>query len=127
MLLGRTSREAFLFTPLGQLALVLKEGLEPRCESLAFEIAPGTTPFEQVKLLSEEGVSGQVKSDGIPGFGKCVSFRDPKGTTIELFSEWTSQNGGRGAAASTFKLGHVAYSVPDPKALADFYQRVLGF
>ena len=29
--------------------------------------------------------------------------------------------------AVSIKLGHVAFAVPDPKATADFYERVLGF
>jgi len=29
--------------------------------------------------------------------------------------------------AGPLKLGHIAYAVPDPKAMADFYCRVLGF
>jgi catechol 2,3-dioxygenase-like lactoylglutathione lyase family enzyme len=50
------------------------------------------------------------------------------GTAIYLFSQWrTVSEPSDTAGASVFKLGHVAFVVSDPRAMAEFYQNVLGF
>jgi catechol-2,3-dioxygenase len=59
---------------------------------------------------------------------KLLAFDDIKGTTIELLSEWRHLTPSQSTAGvSPFKLGHVAFVVPDVHAVADFYQRILGF
>ena len=80
------------------------------------------------KKLAAQGVSAELRSDSIPGTTKLLSFDDPKGTTIELFNEW-SVLGNREpvAGVGALKLGHVAFSVQDPKAMVEFYSQGLGF
>jgi catechol 2,3-dioxygenase-like lactoylglutathione lyase family enzyme len=69
-----------------------------------------------------------VRSDSVPGIGKVLAFEDPKGTTIELFQDWSYLGAHHQViGAGPLKLGHIAYTVPDPQAIADFYCRVLGF
>ena len=64
----------------------------------------------------------------IPGLPKVLSFAGPKGTTIELFREWSSVgNGQQVVGAAALKLGHVAFVVQDPKPMVEFYGKVLGF
>jgi catechol-2,3-dioxygenase len=118
---------ALLSTPLGELAVVLKQGFHARCETLSFEIAPRMDAGEAVAMLSKHGIRADVKSDSVPGIGRCITFSDPKGTSVELFSERPGATRAGGAAIMPFKLGHVAYSVADPASLAKFYQTVLGF
>src|SRR4029077_11400470 len=80
------------------------------------------------KKLTAEGIKSEGRSDAIPGVGKLLAFDDPKGTTIELFTEWTylgAHHQPRGAGP--LKLGHIAHVVEDPHKMADFYCRVLGF
>ena len=80
------------------------------------------------RRLTALGVKSQMKSDSAPGLGKVLALEDPKGTAIELFSEW--QSVGRNQPVTgigVLKLGHIAFHVDNPKAIADFYARVLGF
>jgi catechol 2,3-dioxygenase-like lactoylglutathione lyase family enzyme len=80
------------------------------------------------KKLSGDGVQCAVRSDAVPGIGKVLAFDDPKGTTIELFTEWQYLGAHHQVfGAGPLKLGHIAHVVEDPKAMADFYCRVLGF
>ena len=59
---------------------------------------------------------------------KSLAFEDIKGTTIELITDWKflTPNQSVGGVAP-FKFGHVAFVVPDVQAIADFYERILGF
>jgi catechol 2,3-dioxygenase-like lactoylglutathione lyase family enzyme len=69
-----------------------------------------------------------MRSDGAPGHPKVLSFKDPKGTTIELFSEWSCLgNQEQVVGIGPLKLGHLAFAVQDPKRMAEFYGQVLGF
>ena len=55
-------------------------------------------------------------------------FADPKGTTIELFSDLDHAAAcevSHGVAPT--KLGHVAFGVPDARTMTDFYVEQLGF
>jgi catechol 2,3-dioxygenase-like lactoylglutathione lyase family enzyme len=95
---------------------------------LTFEIAPNCDFADVARQLAKHGLKPEQRSDSTPGVAKVVSFVDPKGTTIELFSGW--KNLGKhdqAAGLGALKLGHLAFMVPDPKAIADFYQQVLGF
>jgi len=64
----------------------------------------------------------------MPGIGNVLAFEDPNRTTIELFTEWSYLGSHHQVfGAGPLKLGHVARFVENPKAMADFYCRVLGF
>ena len=55
-------------------------------------------------------------------------FTDPKGTEVEIFSDYTfAQDDGRSAGIMPLKLGHVAYRVDDVQKTVKFYSDVLGF
>jgi catechol-2,3-dioxygenase len=80
------------------------------------------------RFLTAQGIKNEERSDDIPGMPKLLAFEDIKGTTIELLSEWRHLTPSQSTAGvSPFKLGHVAFVVPDVHAVADFYQRILGF
>lgn len=128
VLVVREKDRAFLATRIGQLAIALHRGEAARCIGLSFEIAPDSDPAEISRDLAEHGARAEQQSDAIPGIAKVISFADPKGTTIELFSQWS--NLGRhdqGPGVGPIKLGHLAYAVADPKAIAEFYGQALGF
>jgi catechol 2,3-dioxygenase-like lactoylglutathione lyase family enzyme len=128
VVIAREKDRAFLATRIGQLAIELTRSAQPRCVKLAFEIAPDRDLVEVTRELSKHGVNAEQRSDSTPGIAKVVAFADPKGTTIELFSQW--RNLGKhdqAAGAGSLKLGHLAFMVPDPKAIAAFYEQVLGF
>ena len=73
-------------------------------------------------------MKSDLRPDPSPGIDKALTFADPKGTLIEVFT--AAKPFARRPPPSgvgPFKLGHLAFSVDDPKAFADFYGRVLGF
>ena len=127
VLTSRDQHQAYLSTKLGQLAVELNVGSEARCEKLTFEIAPQETA-EVMQRLSDHGLKPQQRTDSSPGLADVISFTDPKGTTIELFSQWQSLGKQHHAAGvGPIKIGHLAYVTPDPKGVASFYEQVLGF
>ena len=66
-------------------------------------------------------------SDPYPGVQKTIAFDDPKGTGLELFSTADFVDPREVIGVGPVKLGHVAFVVSDPKQMAEFYGRVLGF
>ena len=69
-----------------------------------------------------------MRNDSVPGVAQMLSFEDPKGTVCEVFAAQTPIGQPRAVAGiGPIKLGHLAFVVPEPKPLADFYSRVLGF
>ena len=80
------------------------------------------------RSLNDLGIRSDIRSDSLPGVQRTLTFDDPDGHRIELFSEWQfckSIEPIRGLAVS--KLGHVALRAPDPQRTAQFFQDVLGF
>jgi catechol 2,3-dioxygenase-like lactoylglutathione lyase family enzyme len=125
---AREADRAFFAATTGQLAIELRRGARARCAKLSFEVAPDEDFAEMARRLAGHGVKSNIRSDPAPGLAKLLTFEDPKGTTIELFNAWTAVALDQAAAGiGPLKLGHVAFFVPDPKAIADFYAQVLGF
>jgi catechol 2,3-dioxygenase-like lactoylglutathione lyase family enzyme len=125
---GRDADHAFFATRTGQLAVELRRAAQARCVKLCFEVAPEEDFGDMARRLTGLGVKSETRSDSGPGLGKVLAFQDPKGTAIELFNEWQSVGRDQGVTGiGVLKLGHIAFHVSDPKAIADFYARVLGF
>jgi catechol 2,3-dioxygenase-like lactoylglutathione lyase family enzyme len=125
---AREKDRALLTSKVGQLVLQLKRGERARCAKLAFQVTPQSDFGEMSRFLTAQGIRNEERSDDIPGMPKLLAFEDIKGTTIELLSEWRHLTPSQSTAGvSPFKLGHVAFVVPDVHAVADFYQRILGF
>ena len=89
VLANREPNRACLASPLGQLAIVLEKGARQRCARLAFEVARDLGAGDLTRSLAGLGLQAQTCSDALPGVSQLVSFADPKGTIIELFSEWS--------------------------------------
>src|SRR6185312_2342343 len=127
-LVGREEGRAFLATRTGQLAIELHRGKEVRCSKLSFEVGAQSEFGDLQKALSQHGVASELRSVSVLVMPEVLSFHDPKGTTIELFREWSALgNGQQTVGVGALKLGHVAFVTPDPKAMAKFYGEVLGF
>ena len=47
------------------------------------------------KELQKLGLASEQRTDTNPGLPKVVTFQDPKGTTIELFREWSYVGNGQ--------------------------------
>ena len=70
----------------------------------------------------------ELRNDSIPGMGQVLSFKDDKGTTIELFKDWSYLGKHEQIAGiGPLKLGHVAFYTPDIQRTVAFYEKVLGF
>jgi catechol 2,3-dioxygenase-like lactoylglutathione lyase family enzyme len=128
VLAAREKDRAYLASKIGPLTIALLKGAEERCSKLAFEVAPGADFGDLSRELARDGVKSELRNDSLPGIGQVLSFADCKGTTIELFKEWSylckhAQVSGIGP----LKLGHVAFVVQDVNATVEFYERLLGF
>jgi catechol 2,3-dioxygenase-like lactoylglutathione lyase family enzyme len=127
-LVARERDRAFFAATAGQLAIDLKRGDVARCAKLSFEVAPNEDFSDMARRLTAHGVKSELRSDSIPGTPKLLAFQDPKGTDIEIFTDWSALGLDQPVyGVGPLKLGHVAFFVHDPKALSEFYATVLGF
>jgi len=125
---SQTSKQAVLGSPTGQEVICFEAGSSNRCLRIAFQVPSSVDLADARAQLQKKEIASEIRSDITPAIGKAIAFKDPKGTVIELFSEHRPLAippvaGGIGP----LKLGHMAFSVPDPKALADYYIDTLGF
>jgi catechol 2,3-dioxygenase-like lactoylglutathione lyase family enzyme len=127
-LIARDKNRAFLATKTGQLVVQLERADQPRCAKISFEVAPNEDFADMARRLSADGIKSEVRSDAVPGMPKVLAFQDPKGTTIEVFTEWSFLGRDHAVAGvGPLKLGHIAFQVLDPQAITKFYCDVLGF
>jgi len=83
---------------------------------------------EIARELTKHGVTSERRSCVSPGVGDAIVFADPKGTLIEVFSEYAFAKEDRSQdGVMPIKLGHVAYRVKDVQHVVKFYTDVLGF
>jgi catechol 2,3-dioxygenase-like lactoylglutathione lyase family enzyme len=127
-LVGRDGERAFLASPQGLEAIALEPGAPNALARLAFQVAPGTDLGELSRRLTKDGVASERRSGISPGVAEAIVFKDPKGTEIEVFSEYVfAKEDGRQGGIVPLKLGHVAYRVDDVQRVVKFYTDVLGF
>jgi catechol 2,3-dioxygenase-like lactoylglutathione lyase family enzyme len=128
-LVARDTDRAFFAARSGQLAIELQRASAPRCAKLSFEVAADTDFAAAARWLADtHGIKSDVRSDSIPGTPKLLSFQDPKGTSLELFTDWQAVGREQSVGGiGPLKFGHLAFFVPDPRAMAEFYVDVLGF
>jgi catechol-2,3-dioxygenase len=124
----RDGKRVYLGSDSDQLTTVIEQDTSDHLGAIAFEVAPDSDLGELQRTLTRLGVRSEIRSDSLPGIPKTLTFSDPDGHRIDLFSEWQfckSSEPIRGLAVN--KLGHVALRAPDPQATAQFYQDTLGF
>jgi catechol 2,3-dioxygenase-like lactoylglutathione lyase family enzyme len=127
-LAGREKGRAFLSTPLGQQAVVLESGAQARCTKVAFEADPAEDLAAIAKALAGNGITAARKSNLAPAVAELLSFADPKGTEIEIFTASTpAAIDPAPQGFGVIKLGHIAFNVADIRKVAAFYCDVLGF
>src|SRR5262249_12754181 len=80
---------AILATKPGQEAIVLERGDRPAGVRLAFQVAPGSDLGELAARLSKAGIKSERRSGITPGIAQAIVFTDPKGTSLEIFSDYT--------------------------------------
>ena len=126
--IARGVNRAVLATRQGLEAIALEPGPPNALSRLALQVAPGSDLDALARALSEEGIATERRSDISPGITDALVFTDPKGTAIEIFSEYAfADYDGRPAGIAPIKLGHVAYRVRDVRRVVGFYTDVLGF
>ena len=119
---------ALLTTRVGQLAIDLIEGERESCSMLSFEVSPDANFGEMQRALAEQGIESWTRTDAVPGIPRALLFKDPNGLVIELFAEWKFLQSSRPPSGiAPLKLGHVAFAMQDPAAMANFYENILGF
>ena len=120
---------AHLATRLGQECISLERAAEAgQLRRLAFQVKPGSDLGEIAHKLQGHGVKSEMRKGITPGVEQAIAFTDPKGTLIEVFSEYTfSPDDGAENGIQPVKFGHVAYRVNDVQKLTSFYCDVLGF
>jgi catechol 2,3-dioxygenase-like lactoylglutathione lyase family enzyme len=125
---ARDRDRVFLASPLGHLAVELRKGDEVGCRKLSFEVVPGTDLGDAARELSSHGIHSDRSNDPAPGLSNVLTFADPKGTQIEIFSGWSPLGDAQPPQGiSVTKLGHVGYFTKDLQKSIDFYAKVLGF
>jgi catechol 2,3-dioxygenase-like lactoylglutathione lyase family enzyme len=98
----------------GVLSVQLEQASQARCARLAFELDPEADFAAIRRQLSEEGIRCQEHHGVSPAIPRMLSFTDPNGTVIELFSEWKYLGPWRdGVGVGPLKLGHVAFFATD--------------
>src|SRR5438132_2395849 len=127
-LVERDAKRAFLASKQGLEAIALELGAPNALARLAFQVAPGSDLAELARALSKHGIKSERRSNISPGVDEAIVFADPKGTLIEIFSEYRFAKEDRAPSGITpIKLGHVAYRVRDVQGVVKFYTDVLGF
>ena len=127
-LLERDDKRAILASKQGLEAIALEPGPPNALARLAFQVAPGSDPGELGHALAKHGVRSERRSGISPGIADALVFKDPKGTLIEVFSDYVFAPEDRSqTGVMPLKLGHVAYRVSDVQHVVKFYTDVLGF
>ncbi len=127
-LVAREKGRAILATKAGLEAIVLERGGAVEAPRLSFQIAPGCDPGEIVSRLKKGGIKSERRSDITPGIGEVVAFKDPKGTTLEIFSDCSfAPDDDTFTGVMPLKFGHIAYQCPDVQGIVKFYCDILGF
>ena len=125
---AKDAQQAFLACPLDHHSVVLKQGSQAACTTLALQLAADVDLGDFERQLASHGVSARRRSDPEPGIPSVVEFDDPKGTRVCVYNEpavATPIYPDRGIAS--LKLGHIAFNATDVRKVVDFYCDVLGF
>jgi catechol 2,3-dioxygenase-like lactoylglutathione lyase family enzyme len=124
----RGKQRAVLASRQGLEAIALEPGLPNALARLSFQVAPGSDLGSIARELAQHGIKTERRSGISPGIAEAVVFADPKGTLIEIFSDYVFAAEDRTPAGIVpLKLGHVAYRVKDVQQVVTFYTDVLGF
>jgi len=125
---ARDKDRVYLASKLGHLAVELRRATGGACRKLSFEIASDISLADAEKDLAKHGIRSERSNDPAPGIANTLTFTDPKGTQVELFTAWnTLADGQSPKGIGIQKLGHVAYFTTDVKKTMEFYATVMGF
>ena len=124
----RTAKRAVLATRTGLEAIVLEQGDKMGLPRLAFQVAPNSDLDELAAVVRNQGLKVERRSGITPGVADAITFVDPKGTLLEIFSNYDfPEIAAAQSTLSLLKLGHVAYRCHDIQPVVKFYTETLGF
>jgi catechol-2,3-dioxygenase len=127
-LVAREKNRAVLATKSGLEAIVLERGTAVDAPRLSFQVAPDSDLGEVASRLNKLGLKSERRSDITPGISEAIAFDDPKGTTIEIYSDLRfAPEDNTFTGVMPLKFGHIAYQCPDVQGIVKFYCEVLGF
>jgi len=127
-LIAREKDRAILATKSGLEAIALERGDAAGAPRLSFQIAPGSDLAEVAAQLDEAGIKSERRHDITPGIHQALAFKDPKGTTLEIFADTAfAEDDDDFTGVMPLKLGHIAYQCPDVAGMVKFYCDMLGF
>src|SRR4029453_1128384 len=89
VLAEREKNRAFLAPKTRLLGGQLEKADRAHCPRLSFEVAPDSDFGDLAKNLSADGITSELRNDSIPGMGQVLTFKDNKGTAIDLFKQWS--------------------------------------
>lgn len=119
---------AILASHLGEEVMVLKKGAVQRCVGLSLRVDSSMDLGAAATALKEKGIGSDRQTDVTPRMADALVFRDPNNARVELFSAVeSSPKSAPIHDAAPIKLGHIAFMVPDPQLMVDFYTSMLGF
>jgi catechol 2,3-dioxygenase-like lactoylglutathione lyase family enzyme len=125
---SRDKDRAVLSTLVGEEVLVLQRGDAARLTRLSFQVDPQTSLADMIRYLKNGGVASELRSDVTPALGEVVTFTDPRGTYVDLFTADRQLTVSRGCqGVGPLKLGHIAFAVPKAAVLVDFYVQYFDF
>ena len=125
---ARDKNSAILATKVGLEAIALVKGDHADLQRISFQVAPGTDLNDCIKDLAKHGVRAERRSGISPGVADCITFKDPKGTDVDIYAEYSfARDKEKPIGIMPLKLGHVASACLDIKPVMQFYMDVLGF
>ena len=105
-LVERSKERAFLACKLGLEAIALEPGKANALSRISFQVDPGRDLDDVARALAKDGVKTERRSGISPGVAKAIVFTDPKGTEVEIFSDYAfSRDDGRSAGVMPLMIG----------------------
>src|ERR1700722_5462930 len=89
VLAERENGRAFLATKVGDLVVQLEKGATSRCARISLQAAAETDVDRLRRGLEQEGVRSERRADPSPGIAQAITFADPKGTMVDVFTAAT--------------------------------------
>jgi len=127
-LVARTKDEAFLSTGVDHHTVLLRAGEVPRCDAVGFQLGAGQDLEEFAHQVKALGIATKKMSDSQPNISEILTFQDPNGTSVEVFSDHIPDGSGMGKSGIVpNKLGHLAFNCEDVSGVVKFYEEALGF
>ena len=115
-LVARQGACAHLATFHGLPALTLQADGATGVREIALQIGPNDDLARIAMCLRDEGLKVDRRSHASPMISDSISFKDPVGTGIELFSSFCfAAQGKMHPGILALKLGHVAFLTPQSK------------